>query len=55
MIWSHLSKTMGAGVPVLIGVNSHIIHIFLNAGLARIGEADLIEENQEDLNNKKIF
>ena len=35
---------MGVGVQVLIGVNSHISHFFLNAGLARKGEAGLIEE-----------
>jgi hypothetical protein len=47
---------MGVGVQVLIGVNSHIIPIFLNAGLVRIGEAGTIEdENQEPINISDIL
>jgi hypothetical protein len=36
--------TMGVGVQVSKGVNSHIIPIFLNADLVRIGEAGTIED-----------
>jgi len=44
---------MGAGVQVLLDVNSHINQLSLNAGLARKGEAETIEdENQEHQNNK---
>jgi len=44
---------MEVGVQVLRGVNSHITDIFLNVGLARKGEAETIEdENQEHQNNK---
>jgi len=32
-----------------------MIFIFLNAGLARKGEADLIEESREHQNNKNIL
>jgi hypothetical protein len=47
---------MGVGVQVLIGVNSHIMPIFLNAGLVRIGEAGTIEdENQEPINISDIL
>ena len=43
---------MGADVQVLLDVNSHINQLFLNAGLARKGEAGTIEdENQEHQNN----
>ncbi len=46
---------MGADSQVLIDVNSHINQLFLNAGLARKGEAGTTEdENQEHQNNKKI-
>jgi hypothetical protein len=45
---------MGGGVQVLRGVNSHITDIFLNVGLARRGEAETIEdENQEHQNKNK--
>ena len=47
---------MGVGVQVLIGVNSHLMPIFLNAGLVRIGEAGTIEdENQEPINLSDIL
>jgi len=46
---------MGAGAWGVIGVNSHIPNIFLNAGLARKGEVDSIEENQEHQNKKKML
>jgi hypothetical protein len=44
---------MEEGAQVWKGVNSHIAGISLNAGLARIGETDSIEENQEHQNNNK--
>jgi hypothetical protein len=47
---------MGAGAWGVIGVNSHIPYIFLNAGLERIAEAGTIEDkNQEHQNNKDIL
>jgi hypothetical protein len=45
---------MGADVQVSKGVNTHITDIFLNVGLARKGEAETIEdENQEHQNKNK--
>jgi hypothetical protein len=45
---------MGVGVQVLRGDNSHIAGMFLNVGLERIGEAETIEdENQEHQNKNK--
>jgi DNA-binding XRE family transcriptional regulator len=56
MIWSHLSKKMGADVQVLIDVNLNMLGIFLSRDLIRKEEGDLIEDkNQEHLNNKNIF
>jgi hypothetical protein len=47
---------MAVGVQVLIGVNSHIMPIFLNAGLVKRGEAETIEdENQGPINIKDIL
>jgi hypothetical protein len=46
---------MGADAWGVIGVNSHIPYMFLNAGLARKGEVDSIEENQEHQNKKKML
>jgi len=46
---------MGAGAWEVIGVNSHIPNIFLNAGLARKGEVDSIEGNQEHRDKKNIM
>jgi hypothetical protein len=45
---------MKAGAWGVIGVNSHIPNIFLNVGLAKKGEVDSIEENQEHQNKKNI-
>ena len=41
---------------MLIGVNYHIMPIFLNAGLVKRGEAETIEdENQGPINIKDIL
>ena len=48
---------MVAGVQVLIGVNSHIMHIFLKEDLVRTGEAGTIEDerqiNKTDISKKQ--
>jgi hypothetical protein len=43
---------MEASAWGVIGVNSHIHYVFLNADLARKKEADSIRVNQEHQNNK---
>ena len=43
-----------ADAQALKGVNSHILNIFRNEGLERIGEAETIEDkNQEHQNSSK--
>ena len=54
-IWKTFYPIMGADAWGVIGVNSHIPNIFLNAGLAMKGEVDSIEENQEHQNKKKML
>jgi hypothetical protein len=45
-----------ADVQELVGDNSLTIFIFLNTGLVKTEEADLIEDkNQEYQNNKNIY
>ena len=45
---------MGVGAQGQIDASSLMLSIFLNAGLARKGEAGMIEdENQENQNNLK--
>lgn len=41
------------GVQVLKGDNSHITDIFLNAGLAKIEEAEMIEDENQEFRNSE--